>query len=152
MPPKRGKRAAPKSAVAEAPAAKKAVPAKKDEVKEAEAEAKKAEDIVESSNGADASAPEGQGGIVVTIEHCKSWQVYKKKANEIVDFLQKEFPEATFKLNPDKPRSKAFNISVTKPGKDEKEEVWDGRTKGPPRKDKFPELDDVLAMVKKALE
>ena len=37
-------------------------------------------------------------------------------------------------------------------GKDEKEEVWDGRTKGPPRKDKFPELADVLAMVKKALE
>ena len=37
-------------------------------------------------------------------------------------------------------------------GKDEKEEVWDGRTKGPPRKDKFPELDDVLAMIKKALE
>ena len=36
MSPKRGKRAAPKSAAAEAPAAKKAVPAKKDEVKEAE--------------------------------------------------------------------------------------------------------------------
>ena len=39
-----------------------------------QAEAKKVKETIES-NGADASAPQGQGDIVVTIEHCKSWQV-----------------------------------------------------------------------------
>jgi len=151
MPTLRSKRTAPNAAAAEAPAAKKAAPAKKPKAKEAEAEAKKVKETIES-NGADASSPQGQGDIVVTIEHCKSWQVYKKKANEVVDFLQKELPEATFKLNPDKPRTKAFNIYVAKPGQEVKEEVWDGRTMGPPARKKWPELDNILALVMKAIE
>ena len=45
-----------------------------------------------------------------------------------------------------------FTCLSLKPGQEDKEEVWDGRTKGPPRKDKFPELENVLALVKKAIE
>ena len=54
----------------------------------------------------------GAAGMTVQIEHCKSWGTYKKKANEVVGFLQAEFPEVQVELNPEKPRSKAFNITV----------------------------------------
>ena len=54
----------------------------------------------------------GAAGMTVQIEHCKSWGTYKKKANEVVGFLQAEFPEVQVELNPEKPRSKSFNITV----------------------------------------
>jgi len=31
-------------------------------------------------------------------------------------------------------------------------EVWDGRSKGPPRKEKFPEKEDVLKVIQAKLE
>ena len=40
------------------------------------------------------------------------FQVYKKKANEYVGFLQEHFPGVVPQVNTEKPRSKAFNISV----------------------------------------
>ena len=57
---------------------------------------------------------EERGGKVesISIEHCTSWQVYKKKANEYVSFLLEEFPGASVELNQEKPRRQAFNISV----------------------------------------
>ena len=57
---------------------------------------------------------EESGGKVesISIEHCTSWQVYKKKANEYVSFLLEEFPGASVELNQEKPRRQAFNISV----------------------------------------
>jgi len=74
--------------------------------------------------------------------------VFKKKANEVVSFLQEEFPNVEYELNPDKPRKGAFNISV-KVGNDAQEEVWDGRSKGPPRKEKWPDLDNLVKDIKK---
>ena len=64
-------------------------------------------------NGSQVSSQE-KGGIVerISIEHCTSWQVYKKKANEYVSLLQKEYPDASVEVNPIKPRRQAFNISV----------------------------------------
>ena len=38
--------------------------------------------------------------------------MFKKKANEVVSFLQEEFSDVDYDLNPDKPRKGAFNISV----------------------------------------
>jgi len=108
-----------------------------------------ADKIVEDGSKVEEEAANGEAGVVITIERCNSWQVYKKKANELVDFLQKELPDATFNINPVKPRSKAFNITVELNGK--KEEVWDGRTMGPPRKLKFPENDKALEAIKTAL-
>lgn len=73
--------------------------------------------------------------------------MFKKKANEVVSFLQEEFSDVDYDLNPDKPRKGAFNISV-KVGNDT-HEVWDGRSKGPPRKDKWPDLDKLVKDLKK---
>jgi hypothetical protein len=62
-------------------------------------------------------------------------------------------PESTiFEVNPEKPRSKAFNVFVSQGSEGEKMEVWDGRSKGPPRKDKFAEPSVILALINKALK
>ena len=67
MPPKRGKRAA-KEAASEAPAAKKAAKAAPAPKKAAKEEEKAAES---SENG----------GVIITIEHCKSWHVSLTQLN-----------------------------------------------------------------------
>lgn len=85
----------------------------------------------------------------IIVEHCKSWQVYKKKANEYVDFLHEHFPKVPESINAEKPRSKAFNISVKI--NDKVTEVWDGRSKGPPRKEKWPDKEELLKKIEALL-
>jgi hypothetical protein len=38
--------------------------------------------------------------------------VFKRKANEYVEYIREVFPAVEAQLNPDKPRKGAFNISV----------------------------------------
>ena len=90
-------------------------------------------------------------------------------AKEYLDFLASSFPGVETATNPSKPRRGAFNIMcVILPGVNastntefisrvvnelffpsiltsdgEEHEVWDGKSKGPPRKEKFPDKDQV---------
>ena len=52
-------------------------------------------------------------------------------------------------LNPEKPRRLSFNFTVKVD--DKKTQVWDGRTRGPPRKDKWPDKEELVKLIKDAL-
>jgi hypothetical protein len=72
-------------------------------------------------------------------------------AGEYLAFLAPHFPGAETETNPEKPRRGAFNISVTTSAGGPAVEVWDGRSRGPPRKEKFPEQEELLAAVQAVL-
>jgi len=71
-------------------------------------------------------------------------------AKEYLDFLASSFPGVETATNPSKPRRGAFNITILTSGGLE-HEVWDGKSKGPPRKEKFPDKDQVLASIRARL-
>jgi len=68
-------------------------------------------------------------------------------AKEYLDFFTTSYPGVETETNPDKPRRGAFNISLMTESED-KIEVWDGKSKGPPRKDKFPDKDELLKEIR----
>ena len=72
-------------------------------------------------------------------------------AKEYLDFLAPHFPGAETVTNPEKPRRGAFNITVTTSAGGEAVEVWDGHSRGPPRKEKFPEQEELLAAIQELL-
>lgn len=72
-------------------------------------------------------------------------------ANEYLDHFASSFSEAEKVTNPQKPRRGAFNISVTFDN-GSTVEVWDGKSKGPPRKLKFPDKDEILDKIKSEVE
>lgn len=43
-----------------------------------------------------------------------SWQVYKRNANKLCAELNQAFPEAHIEVNPQKPRSKSFEVLLCK--------------------------------------
>lgn len=69
-------------------------------------------------------------------------------AKEYLEYFVTFFPSAETSINPEKPRRGAFNISITMDSGDIVE-VWDGRSKGPPRKEKFPDKDSIVEKMKK---
>jgi len=77
--------------------------------------------------------------------------VYKRKAQAFLDLAKSEYPGLESQLNPEKPRRGAFNISVTLDNGDSLD-LWDGKSKGPPRKLKFPDNEELLASLRKKLE
>jgi len=132
-----------------------AVPAKKEKIEETIEEKENlsedvAENVEEKENASEeVDTKENHGNPTkVSVEHCKSWQVYKRNAAQITEGIRAEFADIEVELNPSKPRSKSFEITVTY---DDGEDVlvWTGIKKGPPRKLKFPELSEVLKEVKK---
>lgn len=94
---------------------------------------------------------------VVFIEHCKSWSVFKRRANEVFAKLVEELPQENLQLVLNEGgacRRGAFEIAIAKtPTTDEKHRslIWTGLKKGPPRAHKFPEVQDILDELKKAL-
>lgn len=68
-------------------------------------------------------------------------------AKEYLEHFATSFPDAEQVMNPEKPRHGAFNISITLESGDVIE-VWDGKSKGPPRKEKFPDKDEILNKIK----
>ena len=72
-------------------------------------------------------------------------------AKEYNDFLASSYPGLETDTNPEKPRRGAFNISITTRGGHQLE-VWDGRSKGPPRKEKFPDKEHLLQIIKEKLD
>lgn len=92
---------------------------------------------------------------IVSVEACKSWQVFKRRATQIFTDLCSLIPNHQFELvvNEDKtPRRGSFEISVKKSKTDEPVLVWSGIKKGPPRKEKFPEAADIRQDVLNALD
>ena len=71
---------------------------------------------------------------------------YKSRANKAIEALKAAGIDA--KVSSAKPRRGAFNFTV-KSG-DKETEVWDGLKKGPPRADKFPDLEELVEMCKAA--
>uniref|UniRef100_A0A3B3IHC4 Selenoprotein H n=1 Tax=Oryzias latipes TaxID=8090 RepID=A0A3B3IHC4_ORYLA len=59
-------------------------------------------------------------------------------------------PELTVVCNPEKPRRNSFEITLLDGAKETS--LWTGIKKGPPRKLKFPQPDDVVAAFKDALK
>mgnify|MGYP002790768367 CR=1 FL=1 len=77
--------------------------------------------------------------------------MYKKKAILIADAIKARHPTADITLNPEKPRSKSFEVSVRLGDGGEVVSVWSGLKKGPPRALKFPEPSVVLDGIDKAM-
>lgn len=92
----------------------------------------------------------GLKSLTFKIEHCKSWQVYKRNANQLSSELLQAFPSAKVLINDTKPRSKSFELTAIKEGGEELL-LWTGIKKGPPRKLKFPVNTDLIEEVKKKL-
>uniref|UniRef100_A0A3P9JNI1 Selenoprotein H n=1 Tax=Oryzias latipes TaxID=8090 RepID=A0A3P9JNI1_ORYLA len=59
-------------------------------------------------------------------------------------------PELMVVCNPEKPRRNSFEITLLDGAKETS--LWTGIKKGPPRKLKFPQPDDVVAALKDALK
>uniref|UniRef100_A0A8C0WVW6 Selenoprotein H n=1 Tax=Castor canadensis TaxID=51338 RepID=A0A8C0WVW6_CASCN len=76
-------------------------------------------------------------GAVVVIEHCTS-RVYGRNAAAVSQALRQEAPELPVKVNPSKPRRGSFEVTLLRPD-GSSSELWTGIKKGPPRKLKFPE-------------
>uniref|UniRef100_A0A8C6S1P8 Selenoprotein H n=1 Tax=Nannospalax galili TaxID=1026970 RepID=A0A8C6S1P8_NANGA len=76
-------------------------------------------------------------GPAVVIEHCTS-RVYGRNAAALSQALQLEAPELLVKMNPSKPRRGSFEVTLLRPD-GSSAELWTGIKKGPPRKLKFPE-------------
>uniref|UniRef100_A0A182RR82 Selenoprotein H n=1 Tax=Anopheles funestus TaxID=62324 RepID=A0A182RR82_ANOFN len=78
-----------------------------------------------------------------------------KDAAEVHSELCELAPDHSFQLvlnENGKPRRGAFEVSIAKSMDDEKTLVWSGVSKGPPRKEKFPEVKSILDDVLKALK
>jgi len=87
--------------------------------------------------------------VHVRIEHCVSWRVFKKRADELVTALKPVYPQLKFSFNPTKPRRGAFEFVLDKDG--EEIVIWSGLKRGPPRREKFPDPDVLMELFKKYL-
>ncbi len=116
-----------------------------------------AETIEEEVEAAESSSTKAGGSkiVKVAIEHCKTWQVFKRKALENINVIKAsafaDEGKLETELNPDgKSRKGAFEITVTLDD-GRVVSVWSGLNRGPPRKDKFPEAEDLLDAIKKQI-
>uniref|UniRef100_A0A3P9L4K8 Selenoprotein H n=1 Tax=Oryzias latipes TaxID=8090 RepID=A0A3P9L4K8_ORYLA len=73
-----------------------------------------------------------------------------EEAEEVKSALLAARPELTVVCNPEKPRRNSFEITLLNGAKEIC--LWTGIKKGPPRKLKFPQPDDVVAALKDALK
>ncbi|KAI9599223.1 hypothetical protein BDF19DRAFT_478949 [Syncephalis fuscata] len=89
--------------------------------------------------------------------HPLPWCLNTVKADEYTAEMQPiwamfaivaQFPNAIIEMNPTKPRSKSFEITVlTEADSSDGQLIWSGIKKGPPRKEKFPDEAHVVSLV-----
>uniref|UniRef100_A0A2K5RL25 Selenoprotein H n=1 Tax=Cebus imitator TaxID=2715852 RepID=A0A2K5RL25_CEBIM len=96
-----------------------------------------------------ANGGEGVEEATIVIEHCTS-RVYGRNAAALSQALRLEAPELPVKVNPAKPRRGSFEVTLLRPD-GSSAELWTGIKKGPPRKLKFPEPQEVVEELKKYL-
>jgi len=96
-----------------------------------------------------ADAREGKEKLCFRIVHCSSWSVFRRNANAIGDELRQHFGDVEVSLNPEgKPKRGSFEIFLVK---EEDVLLWSGISKGPPRKQKFPEPSKVVELTQEHL-
>uniref|UniRef100_A0A452R732 Selenoprotein H n=2 Tax=Ursus americanus TaxID=9643 RepID=A0A452R732_URSAM len=77
-------------------------------------------------------------------------RVYGRNAAALSQALRLETPELPVEVNPAKPRRGSFEVTLLRPD-GSSVELWTGIKKGPPRKLKFPEPQEVVEELKKHL-
>jgi len=91
----------------------------------------------------------------VSIVHCKSWQVYKKRASEYITLLASSNLAASdmeSEMNPAGAVIKRGSFEITIVDEDGKSDlVWSGLKLGPPRRLKFPDFVEFIEDVRKKL-
>ena len=88
--------------------------------------------------------------LKVSVEHCKSWSIFRRKALELSEALKREWPNIEISYNDSTPRRGAFEFVLKKlDGSDFV--LWSGLKRGPPRKEKFPESNIVIESLRKAI-
>uniref|UniRef100_A0A8C5L0E3 Selenoprotein H n=1 Tax=Jaculus jaculus TaxID=51337 RepID=A0A8C5L0E3_JACJA len=93
---------------------------------------------VEAALGANSEKREKLAeGAVVVIEHCTS-RVYGRHAAAVSQALRGEAPELAVRVNPSRPRRGSFEVTLLRPD-GTRTELWTGIKRGPPRKLKFPD-------------
>ena len=98
----------------------------------------------------------GRKIVKVSINHCKSWQVFKKRAAENITRIASS-PYAIEKMeselnNSTEPIKRgSFEIIVTDEN-EQSENIWSGLKLGPPRRLKFPEEAELFNCIKKFLQ
>jgi len=80
----------------------------------------------------------GRKAARVILEHCKSWQVYRRRAVELAAAIKDVFEDLDVDLNPTAPRRGSFECTYVNDD-EQSTVVWTGIKRGPPRKDKFPD-------------
>lgn len=80
--------------------------------------------------------------------------MFRSKANAYCKALEENFPEKQFEFSlnehlDSKPRRGSFEFTLQ--NGDEEVQIWSGLKRGPPRKEKFPEMDDFVELFKKYL-
>ncbi|TKS72333.1 Selenoprotein H [Collichthys lucidus] len=100
---------------------------------------------VEENRGQDKKDDQERQRVV--IEH---WLFIVHYYTEVKSALLAAHPGLTVVLNPEKPRRNSFEITLLDGGKETS--LWTGIKKGPPRKLKFPQPDDVVAALQEVLK
>ncbi|XP_062380715.1 selenoprotein H-like [Sardina pilchardus] len=89
-------------------------------------------------------------GQKIVIEHSKSCRVYRQHAEAVKSAIQAAHPDMCVELNPQKPRRYSFDISLLDAGKETC--LWNGIKMGPPARLKFPDHEELLSILKEALD
>ena len=92
----------------------------------------------------------------VSVIHCKSWNVFKRRALEYITLLASSSlakDKMVSELNPAAEVIKRGSFEITITDDTNKDlQVWSGLKLGPPRRLKFPDPDDFIKIVKSKLE
>lgn len=76
--------------------------------------------------------------------------MFRRRADEVVQKLRQCWPSLEVVYNASTPRRGAFELQLLKED-DTGVVFWSGLKRGPPRKEKFPDLDTVQDLLSKAL-
>lgn len=95
---------------------------------------------------------------VLFVEHCRSWRVFRRRAEELHAALKERgLQQLQLRLNASgAPRRGSFELSLAKAKANEKEEelvlLWSGLKRGPPRALKFPNAEEVFEEIVRILD
>ena len=83
---------------------------------------------------------------------CLTSLVFLQNANLVADALKAAFPDLEFQGIGEKGKSKSFEITYKTGEDDEGKLLWSGKSKGPPRRLKFPEPADIVDLLRAEME
>ncbi|XP_073828101.1 selenoprotein H [Musca autumnalis] len=94
---------------------------------------------------------------IIYIEHSLECPIFATKAEEFLKFLQSQIPERQFALirngyGKQQPREGTFEIEFSQNARTSRHCLWSGMDKGPPRRDKFPNFDNLMPSIQKILK